>query len=578
MFKRFLLIAILLQFSLAAAAGEYCLALRGNGELMPGHWGAISNVVERLGLPVAQAGGSSATITMFLMDAVASNPLIKDANPEIRTLRAALLIKSFQGFVEYLETTKQFRDFRTLYGRVDDFQSTSWIDELRILFKKAEPLALDDLVEYVRVNDQLIRRNVQVGEDLGLIGPDNYRSLYLALHAIFEKPVSFETVADLRKVIFYLGELKHTIKVFGAFDAASDSNLLFRPGIVNFDRLAEQVGRIGQFYSAAEASPETIRLWQGWMGLCAPAAKGKTWETLTGIRRDCRSEFNNLVTAHFRAQPQNLFVQSKTGQAITTFASTAVLKGQAYQQAARLMAEYEFRLEPEFGKDLTFSHTEEIKFGYWGEDEKLKKVSLALSADDEKSRRFLSLGRAPWYQVLRLSPAEPGLANLRPFKVDGEDLFSAGGWPDLHPTAVLRAAGCERVIYVTRRGGDSFFAQGVGKRLLGYDRSWDLLDPKNEALNNNGDPTDQTSLWSRLYNLANPKSSFRQALDQADAVLCTNWSKFNLKLGVAGLIEDGYKSPFFVKSDKQLEQLLNPKLNPQELSSDGTYPEFAGCF
>jgi hypothetical protein len=48
---------ILLAFALiftshtTFAQGDYCIALRGNGEAAPAHWGAIAQLVEKLGLP-----------------------------------------------------------------------------------------------------------------------------------------------------------------------------------------------------------------------------------------------------------------------------------------------------------------------------------------------------------------------------------------------------------------------------------------------------------------------------------------------------------------------------------------------
>ena len=35
----------------SAVAADYCIALRGNGELMPAHWGALASTVEVYGTP-----------------------------------------------------------------------------------------------------------------------------------------------------------------------------------------------------------------------------------------------------------------------------------------------------------------------------------------------------------------------------------------------------------------------------------------------------------------------------------------------------------------------------------------------
>ena len=45
----------LFVISLKLNAEPYCLALRGNGEAQPAHWGALANLVEKMGLPQIQS-------------------------------------------------------------------------------------------------------------------------------------------------------------------------------------------------------------------------------------------------------------------------------------------------------------------------------------------------------------------------------------------------------------------------------------------------------------------------------------------------------------------------------------------
>src|SRR5262245_35788064 len=94
----------------AAKAEPYCLALRGNGESQPAHWGALASLVEKQGLPVMQSGGSSASISLFLLENVAANPLVKNAaNAEEQRQRAALLLKSLFGIAGYLKERPQVK-------------------------------------------------------------------------------------------------------------------------------------------------------------------------------------------------------------------------------------------------------------------------------------------------------------------------------------------------------------------------------------------------------------------------------------------------------------------------------------
>ncbi|MBC7371421.1 MAG: hypothetical protein H7326_07650 [Bdellovibrionaceae bacterium] len=110
---------------------------------------------------------------------------------------------------------------------------------------------------------------------------------------------------------------------------------------------------------------------------------------------------------------------------------------------------------------------------------------------DAKSQKFLSLGESTWAKVLSLSPAEPGLSSSLAIS---RTMRSAGGWSDLHPTLVLKAAGCENIIYVARKGDESPFAQNVFRRLT-------------------------------------------------TAMKCTNWNDFSVPKDVNALIEDSMRAP-----------------------------------
>ena len=141
-----------------------------------------------------------------------------------------------------------------------------------------------------------------------------------------------------------------------------------------------------------------------------------------------------------------------------------------------------------------------MEFGYAGRLQDLAKVQAELGQyDDVKSQKFMSLGAMTWERMLSLSPAEPGLTKVQPFSLDSKKLYSFGGWSDLAPIQVLKALGCEKTIYVTRQGGDSTFAQGVA------------------ALGGLSDH------MSALFDFENPDSSFQQAVQMTDDILCSDW-------------------------------------------------------
>ena len=64
-------------------AGNYCAGIRGNGELAPAHWGSMARIIENKGLPESVAGGSSAAITLFLLDGVSRNDTVNKDSEEV---------------------------------------------------------------------------------------------------------------------------------------------------------------------------------------------------------------------------------------------------------------------------------------------------------------------------------------------------------------------------------------------------------------------------------------------------------------------------------------------------------------
>lgn len=587
MIKPFLGAVLALSFSFTAAAEDYCLAIRGNGELAPAHWGAMANVVERLGLPRAQAGGSSASISMFLLDAIASNRFVTAEKPQAKRARAALLIKSLEGFTEFLMSTTQFKEFKTLYGQMMTIRQTQSLEE--ILLMVASPDA-------VRANEALIRKNLATAMEVGILNKKTFDSIILSLHSILAANDPSTAELETARVRFQVTELLQAVSIVGAFDAATDANLFFRPGFVDFDVLAKQLGEIGQFYSARDLNKADESKWSDFFNSCQAVSVGKQWPEFAGTN-GCRDRFNEIIALHF-SRPHANFAEEIIGKSILSFPATAVISGKSVAEVNTAFVKYANEMNPQFGATFKLQNPADVSFGYWGSEAALKKIETNLKKDDPKSRRFKALGSASWSEALRLSPAEPGLSPLKPFAHGKEDFYSAGGWSDLHPVKVLKAAGCSSVVYLTRRGGESLFAQGVAKRLLSVDpldltgtdtsfgRKWDLLRtrPKADAdrnwiANNNGDTSDMTSLWSGLYNMANPNSSIRKSLDEADAILCTDWNAFQIKNGPHEMISDSYLAPYFVRRNSNLKQSsrLSPRIDTSERHADG-YPKFVGCF
>lgn len=576
---------VLLAASTFAKAENYCLAIRGNGELAPAHWGGMSRIVETLGLPQKQAGGSSASISMFLLDAVASNPIVQSQSVEEQKITASLLIKSLQGYLIYLSQTQQFKDVQLL------FQQGSQLSESAIskdLNKLVLALNSGEITQSLSKAKSLAETALK----MGLLNVKLYGQVMESINVLKTSGVTAETAIYSKRLQFILSELQKTISVFGKFNAENDVNLFFRPGIISFSGLADQLGRIANFYAQNQSSKESLGHLNSFISSCSEDSKNKTWLELLQKRPDCQVQLMTAINAYFVKEPTNLNFSSNTiGKTIQSFPTTSVLVADAYKQAKAALANYETTMSAEFGKSFVVNSPRDVRFGYWGKFPAGFKSNLP--KDDAKSARFYSLGTATWKTALSLSPAEPGLSPMLEFKTDKASLISAGGWSDLHPVVILKATGCENVVYLNRRGGESMFAQGVAKRLFNFDRSWDLLktqpskpsDPQdigkiNGVLNNQGDMNDMTSLWSQLYNMANPNSSYNRALKEVDAVLCTDWNDFDSfkKDGISLMIDNAYKSAYYVSltSDLFKRSDLAPRLNPSEQNPNG-YPAHIGC-
>ena len=208
-------------------------------------------------------------------------------------------------------------------------------------------------------------------------------------------------------------------------------------------------------------------------------------------------------------------IDDRVGQHLRVLAITSVLTGQAAQAFATAYAHY---LAAEaWTLPVTFA---DVKAGYWGAAVDVSGVvSNPLGFADLKTSKAMTLGQATWREVLSLSPAEPGLARAQ---ILDATRVTAGGWPDLEPVLALRNAGCERVIYLTRRGQESAFARGV-TTLLGASASDDTA----------------------LYDLGTATSSFTTALTEAAGVWCSDRDN-HAATDLSGISQDAYNAPFEV--------------------------------
>ncbi len=538
---RHFLVSAGLFLSIGNSYAEYCAAIRGNGDAMPAHWGAFSTIVQEKGFPTAMAGGSSASITMFLIESLSLNTTLQ-TNTE-----KSLMVKSFQGYLEALTQTSEGRALSALLA-----------DQAAIkeLLSAAEALSLETM------NSDLLQKHlgsIQVlleSDDFkGLINPEflRYTKETVALVERLKLNPNTRLEAQAR---YRQSQIKETIQNFGKFNAESDTSLFFRPGLLDFGGLAKVIGQMADFYTGRplknERAGTSVRQdMLQFLGLCTPNSEGKSWRQINDETPACRQLLGRAVLTYREARAaegdSHSRIYEPIGAHLATFPTTSVIVGDAVQKYQEQKAQFSLATESDFGSDFLIDQSE-LRFGYWGKQENLKQISEQFKTNliyqnDAKSQKFLSLGDAPWLQALSTSPAEPGLASI--LTLDSGKL-SAGGWSDLHPTLILQAHGCQNIIYISRKGGESFFAHGVIKKLTdisGFEWAQyeGLSADERYRLNAEGQIHDvgvNASDWSKLYNMANPQSSIRRSMRAASKVVCTDWDRQNSRVDMSAMIEE----------------------------------------
>ncbi len=457
---------------------KLCAAVRGNGPLIWGHFGALARILETEGLVDGIAGGSSGSITSFLYESVLANPEIYQScatgscsRNEVAH-RAAFLIKTFPFWLNAVGQSKEGQAVAHIFTVAKELKSFD-VSKLDATLEADIRQALTGLYT--------------------LLSSSTARSLINKEFLSFILPLSTDSLSLLK---FRAAEAKKELQSFGKFEATSP-DILLRPGLIDFRGVAEAIGRMADFY--AGYAPSLQGEWSKIFATCTESSLQKTpWDI---VSTPCGEKFRNAIALYFSRiqEVRQHRVNDTVGAKIPALASTATLVA---NQDLLDAAKETYRA----GKGAALSlPLESVVFGYASSSIKVQQIKAGIvSYPDERSQRFLALGPMTWGDILAISPAEPGLAEALPFQdASGQSYSSFGGWSDLSPVMVMQSLGCERVIFVTRQGADSKFASGVAE-LVG-------LGPVKDD----------------LFSLSNPESSFSQALNRSDMVYCTNWDAYN---------------------------------------------------
>jgi len=478
-----------------------CFGVRGNGQLIFAHFGSLARIYENTGRMFwGASGGSSGSITTFLVDSIQTNKVLPDCDGSAcseaeAANRAALLLKSLQGYVEVLGETDEAVALLQLGPLAQSIQTEG-----------LSALALEDA--------EAARESL-----LTLLGSDDLADI------INDELV--DTITNSPDPAFHVQDVAQALSKIAAFDATDDT-IFVRPGIIDFDKLAEKLGRIANFY--AGYGPYDAAGMIRFFDQCATPGTGMAWDELSGLAIEdggtCGELFKGLVTEYRTAllADEDAFpkrIDDIVGSEMHALISTSVLENDAVDQWERAFADYKnadaHTLEVDF---------DDVGFGYFGSEADLAATEANYEGyDDLKTDKFRALGPVTWRTALTYSPAEPGLTRAQ--EID-DSRVSAGGWSDLHPTLVLNNLGCDEVIYVTRRGATSDFVT--------HDRADPEATPRGVATLLNMSDED----WRLLYDLLSP-SAYDLSVREADSVWCTDWNQSS-PADISGTIDDAYNA------------------------------------
>lgn len=471
-----------------------CAGVRGNGQFLFAHYGALARHVEEYGAITCVAGGSSGSITAFLVESMWANPSVQRCerrrcpNRE-RDARMALMLKSVIGLVD----TGVIQDAATVAELVERIQTEGIV----VLLDGDAP-------------EEGVAALLRVLRDLGpLINPELIELLATSPDPVFH---ATDIVDGLTKGINF---------------QVDDPRVFLRTSVIDFDAFATLLGTYGSFYAGYRPSDRDGV--DAWLDACAESTLGMTWAEAAAspgpAGRTCGEVFGELFNefrerAATQGGPNR--ADDRVGRYLPAFGVTGVLTGDAITRweearAAWLAAE-PIPFEPDFA---------DVGVGYWGRPGELSRMQRVLDRrfDDLGSGQFVPLGPSSWREVLASSPAEPGFSPAVPL---ASGAVSVGGWADPLRVLPLEALGAKRTIAINRRDGVGGFTADVTRLLNATDEDLDAL-----------------------YSTTDPTSTFYRSLDEATGVWCTDWDGAGPDAN--DLFDDAYDSPL-ITTDRRFLQ------------------------
>ncbi len=517
-----------------AKAPKLCAAVRGNGQHIVTHFASLARITEHYGVVDGIAGGSSGSITSFLYDSMRKNPAIdrcgggQFCSKDEKAARVSLALKSVIGYANAVNESPEAQAIRDLASLGTRLRSEVEARGIAALVSSDTPAAAAKL-----------REVLSIPEILPLVNPE-----------------VFTMLADVAHLRFNVNEIMTSITTLGAF-SVDDNRLFFRAGILNWEQIASLFGRVADFYAGVNGADRAAM--SSWLDVCAEPARGLEWDAVAATPMPssgtCGEAFGMMVRSYrdavraSNAPSIRLGERISQGSTVKKLVTTSVLEGKAVAkwEAARTAYKSGAHETGNIPFDPSF---DDVKVGFWGSDADLQRVlSNPKGFTDLKTKKTVSLGDGTWKEVLERSPAEPGLSRFVPLP-DGR--ISGGGWADLAPVLVLKNAGCENVVYVTREGDESGFATKIAKHLGMTERD-----------------------WQGLFDLATETSGFTQSVAAAEGVWCTQWNSFE-SLQQIEMARDSYNAQLEKRATFALEPLRPYSAVTDRTGRPGCTPGVAG--
>lgn len=485
---------------------ESCVAIRGNGARVFAHFGALAKYHEHYKPFQGLAGSSSGSITSFLYESMMKNPLLKTCGTqpcteEEQAIKLSFLLKSIFIYAQAFSDSDEIRALRYIFEQVNTI--------------KANTTTKTDFVKLIKDNPDKAWDALQT-----VLSKDEIRPL-------INREI-FKIIRESANPQFHLAEVQKSLEKFGKFEATDPSVFLF-PGFIDWDVVAQRLGRLGDFYAGYGSYYPKNRMEQV-LSQCSKAAVGKTWDQIQEIRfsesKSCQEAMIDIIgfyrTRRIKDSTGPRRIDEIPGDQQTILISTSVFTDEMKSQYQKIYLSYVKGQPVPWTPDYSG-----VKVGYFVTPEQAAKLQDdPIAFRGIRTNRFQALKATSWREILQTSPAEPGLSGIKTL-ADGN--LSAGGWIDLTPVLALKAVGCQNTLLLTRPQGPSLngFAPSVS-RILG-------ATEQQVADGSDGNP-------NRI-----PPSALSQALGAADAILCADWDTAP-EWDVKAISKAGYDAKFYSNS------------------------------